>query len=101
MTTREELNQQLDRLGETALKVKHDRDALLSAAKAIFAEIEAGNLVRDVSRDFEPGWQMHFVPMVKALAQLKQAIEQAEAEQPSAASEQAERDLEDRAQGGW
>ena len=52
--------------------------ALLSASKAVFAQIEEGNLVRDISHDHEHGWAMRHIPMIKSLAQLREAIALAE-----------------------
>jgi hypothetical protein len=40
VTTREQLNKDLDRLGETALRIKAERDALLAACKRVYAEID-------------------------------------------------------------
>ena len=76
--TAADIRESLDKLSDTALAIKADRDALLAAAKGIFAQIEQGNLVRDVSHDHEVGWAMRHIPMVQAIARLAEAIKKCE-----------------------
>lgn len=40
MTTSEQLNNQLDSLGATALKIKAERDALLLACQLVYAQLD-------------------------------------------------------------
>jgi len=45
--------------------------------RELFALIEDGTLVRDISRDAEPGWAMRQLPLVQALARAKQILDDA------------------------
>jgi len=51
---------------------------LLAAAKAVWELLENGTLVRDTSKDYESGWAMKQIPIVRSLSALDEAIRNAE-----------------------
>ncbi len=51
---------------------------LLAALKSLLADIDSGVLVRDITRDGEPGWSMHMLDFVKRLQSAQAAIAKAE-----------------------
>lgn len=51
---------------------------LLSSLKALIADIDSGLLVRDITRDGEPGWSMHMLAFVQRLQAAQAAIAKAE-----------------------
>lgn len=72
--TMEDVYRDLDRLTETALKIKAERDALLAAACGIKELLDSGQLVRDTSHDHESGWAIKQIPFVQKLKALVDAI---------------------------
>lgn len=44
---------------------------LATALRDLFAFVENGVLIRDISHDHEPGWAMRQVPLVQTLAAVK------------------------------
>ena len=58
------------------------KDALVKALKAILGFFESGEFVRDTSGDFEQGWHLKMLPVVKSLADARAAIALAEKERP-------------------
>jgi len=51
---------------------------LFAALKAVLGFFDSGEFVRDISRDFEQGWHLKMIPVVKSLADAKDAIAKAE-----------------------
>lgn len=51
---------------------------LLAALKALMGDIDSGLLVRDISRDNDPGWTMRMFEFVRRLAAAQAAIAKAE-----------------------
>jgi hypothetical protein len=51
---------------------------MYAALKAILSFFESGDFVRDVSHDFEQGWHLRMIPVVKSLADANAAIAKAE-----------------------
>lgn len=51
---------------------------LLDALKSVLSMIESGILVRDTSKDLEPGWAMRQIPIVTSLQKAGNAIAKAE-----------------------
>lgn len=51
---------------------------LLDALKSVLNMIESGILVRDTSKDLEPGWAMRQIPIVTSLQKAGNAIAKAE-----------------------
>lgn len=51
---------------------------LLAALKALLADIDSGLLVRDITRDGEPGWAMHMLHFVQRMQAAQAAIAKAE-----------------------
>jgi hypothetical protein len=51
---------------------------LLAALKSIMSHLDSGVLVRDVSRDGEPGWAIRMLPLVGDLQSAAVAIAKAE-----------------------
>jgi hypothetical protein len=93
------IEQDIDKLGATALRIadernrykadaehllaqwdvlKYKHDALLETAKAVWKMLETGVLVRDTSKDHEPDWVLKQMPLVRVLAMFGKAIDLAE-----------------------
>jgi hypothetical protein len=53
--------------------------AMYEALKAIIGFFESGEFVRDTSRDFEQGWHLKMLPVVKSIADAQAALKKAEA----------------------
>lgn len=53
---------------------------LLEALQGLFAMIEAGTLVRDISHDADPKWYLTALELTKALSNAKTAIHKATAQ---------------------
>ena len=71
---------------ESAIVASRERErALREALCGLFAMIENGTLVRDTSRDNEPGWAMKQLPLVAALKAAEAALAS-----PDSAAEQGE-----------
>ena len=52
---------------------------MYEALKAIIGFFESGEFVRDTSRDFEQGWHLKMLPVVKSIADAQAALKKAEA----------------------
>lgn len=55
--------------------VAGDDNALRASLREIMKLIEDGFLVRNISRDGEPGWAMRQIPMVQTLAKAAKLME--------------------------
>ena len=51
---------------------------MYDALKAILGFFESGEFVRDTSNDFEQGWHLRMIPVVKSIADAKDALAKAE-----------------------
>lgn len=69
------LDAAIDSLGATAFRIRAEHDCLARALRTLFALVEDGTLVRDTSRDHEPGWALRQVPLVQALARARAALD--------------------------
>lgn len=54
------------------------REELLAALKGLMSDIDSGLLVRDITRDSEPGWAMNMLAFVGRLHAAQSAIARAE-----------------------
>lgn len=54
---------------------------LYEALKEILGFFESGEFIRDTSRDFEQGWHLKMIPVVKSLADANAALAKAEGRQ--------------------
>jgi hypothetical protein len=52
---------------------------MYEALKAVIGFFESGEFVRDTSRDFEQGWHLKMLPVVKSIADAQAALKKAEA----------------------
>jgi hypothetical protein len=51
---------------------------LYAALKAVLGFFESGEFVRDTSHDFEQGWHLKMIPVVKSLSDANAALAKAE-----------------------
>jgi hypothetical protein len=75
MTTREELNQSFDRLSQTVLRVKAERDALLAVAKRVYAELDDRY---DVDQEGEHSREIPFNGAGELMGLLRNVVEKCE-----------------------
>lgn len=61
-------------------QARADGERAVSSLEAIMGMINGGLLVRDISRDHEPGWAMQQLPMVLALKGAQEVIDAARAQ---------------------
>ena len=61
---------------ESHRELRAEREELRECLRALLKLIDDGILVRDISRDSEPEWLMHQLPMVSALARASKVLEE-------------------------
>jgi hypothetical protein len=82
----QELEHQLAALTREAEGLRRDRDSLRYPLSALMGAINEGLLVRDISRDHEPGWAMRQLPLVMMLNGAQKALDAALDPQTTTAS---------------
>ena len=65
-----------------AVRLPDDSNAaeLAETAKKFIGYLESGTLIRDISKDHEPGWALRMMQFVDDLRKLQEAIRKAEGE---------------------
>ena len=76
----DKMSENLKDIGKHIDRLQRDRTALLEALKELFAYIEDGTLVRNISNDANPGWAVGMLPFMLTLNKVKAAINLAEKE---------------------
>lgn len=69
----------IEKFGQTALKIKEQRDELLGACELLMGMIEDGTLVRDITKDASPDWGLKMMRFVQDLQKVQAAILRAKA----------------------
>ena len=79
MTNQEVLDGLLSKASPSARRRIASRAELAATAKKFLGYLESGTLIRDISKDHEPGWAFKMMQFVNDLKKLQEAIAKAEA----------------------